>query len=288
MSFLCRPAAVLCGLAIGCQAIAAAAERPDPFPARYPSPHEQAEAEAALETAVAHLSNGNLEQAAEETLKASRLVPTATAPHVVFGMIAEKRGRAAEAVEAYREALAWNPEESRALAALDRVDAPRYGDIIGQYASQLRDLINQEREARGLHPLKSHPVLAEVAYAHSCAMRDLGFFSHESPAAGQKTSADRFLLRFEGKPRLLGENISRRWRRPQRALCPDNIALSHAELMMSTGHRHNILHPDLVYVGIGIATNPEGDYWITELFMTPRSASVTTAPRGDKSSVTAP
>jgi len=80
----------------------------------------------------------------------------------------------------------------------------------------------------------------------------------------------------------VGENISRRWRRPERALNHENIALSHGELMMSTGHRRNILHPDAVYLGIGIATNPQGDYWITQLFMTPRSPAPTSASTGDK------
>ena len=257
-------------------------ERPDPFPARYPSTLDRAAAEEALEAATELLVADKLDAAAEQVHKASRLIPTAAAPHVLAGMIAEQCGSPTQAIDEYREALAWDPGESRALAALERLKAPRFADIIGQYAVQLMDLVNQEREAEDLPPVKPHPVLAQVAYAHSCAMRDLGFFSHMSPKPGQRTPVDRFLTRFDGKPRLVGENVSRRWWRPERALNHENIIRSHGELMMSTGHRRNILHPDAVYLGIGIATNPHGDYWITQLFMTPRSPAPTSASRGDK------
>ncbi len=280
MSTSGRIAAAIALLLFARPATASSVERPDPFPARHPSTPERAAAEEALLAATELLHQGKLDAAEEETRKASRLTPTAAAPHVLAGMIAEQRGRKAKAVDHYREALAWNPDESRALAALERLEAPRYADIVSQYAAQLVDLINEERTAENLLPLKPHPVLAEVAYAHSCAMRDLGFFSHTSPRRGEETATDRFLRRFDGKPRLLGENISRRWRHPERALNPENIVRSHAELMMSTGHRRNILNPDLVYIGIGIATNPQGDYWITQVLMTPRSPSPTSASRG--------
>jgi uncharacterized protein YkwD len=280
MSISRRVAAAIALVLLARPTTASSVGRPDPFPARYPSTLERAAAEEALVAAAEFLAQGKLKAAAEETREASQLTPSAAAPHVLAGMVAEQRGRNAEAIDHYREALAWAPDESRALAALERLEAPRYADTISQYAAQLVDLINSERTAESLPPLKPHPVLAEVAYAHSCVMRDLGFFSHGSPDSDEETATARFLRRFDGKPRLLGENISRRWRRPERALNPENIARSHAELMMSTGHRHNILHPGFIYIGIGIATNPQGDYWITELFMTPRSASPSSASTG--------
>jgi uncharacterized protein YkwD len=281
-------AAVLAILLLAHPARAPAVERPDPFPARYPSAADQAAAQEALEAAAELLQGGDLEAAAEQTRTASRLTPAAATPYVMAGMVAEQQGRQAEAVDWYREALAWNPDESRALAALERLEAPRYADIVGQYAAQLIELINDERIAEGLPPLKPHPVLAEVAYAHSCAMRDLGFFSHTSPKPDEKTPVDRFLRRFDGQPRLVGENISRRWRRPERALNHENMIRSHADLMMSTGHRRNILHPEAVYVGVGIATNPQGDYWITQLFMTPRSPSPTSVSTGGQTRGSSP
>jgi len=265
----CLPLLLAFGVTLG---PSCALERPERFPAYYPSAEEATAAEAALEAATQALAEGKLEDAAEGTREAARLIPTSAKPIVLRAVIAEQQGRTAEAVDLYREALAWDPAESRALAALDRLQAPRYGDVITQYEDQLVLLTNQSREAEGVAALKPHPALAEVARGHSEAMRDLDFFSHESPKRGCRTLLGRFLKRFEGNPARLGENLSRRYTRPDPALNEGNIARSHAELMASPGHRANILNSDFVYVGVGIAVNPESDYWITEVFMKPRAA----------------
>jgi uncharacterized protein YkwD len=36
--------------------------------------------------------------------------------------------------------------------------------------------------------------------------------------------------------------------------------------MQSAGHRHNILHPGVTHVGVGLVANSRGDYWICEVF----------------------
>ncbi len=264
-------AVVAVSVSLGLSAAARPAERLDPFPAYVPSAEDGAAAQAALTAAVEALTAGRLDEAAQDAGEAGRLIPTSSAPIVVRAMIAEKREQPAEAIDLYREALAWEPEETRALAALERLGGPRYGDLVTPYEDQLVGLINQARQANGLKALRPHPALAEVARAHSAAMRDLGFFSHTSPKPGYSGAMDRFLKRFEGYPQHLAENLSRRYWRPTPALNAQNIALSHDELMHSPQHCRNILLPDVQYVGVGIAVNAEGDYWITELFMQPRA-----------------
>ncbi|MGE5531729.1 MAG: CAP domain-containing protein [Bacteroidota bacterium] len=37
--------------------------------------------------------------------------------------------------------------------------------------------------------------------------------------------------------------------------------------MASTGHRHNIMYPTFEWLGVGIAANANGDYWITQVFV---------------------
>jgi len=274
---------VVC-LSLGLDAAArSAVERPDPFPAYAPSAEDGAAAQAALTAAVEALAAEHLDEAEMRAREAARLIPTSAAPIVVLAMVAEKRERRADAVDLYREALAWNPEEPRALSALERLEAPRYADVVTPYEDQLVVLINQSREANGLKPLKPHPALAEVARAHSAAMRDLGFFSHTSPKPGCSGVMDRFLKRFEGVPQHIAENLARRYWRPTPALNPQNIALTHDELMHSPHHCANILFADAEYVGVGLAVNPEGDYWLTELFLQPRaSRSVRLIPRKDE------
>jgi uncharacterized protein YkwD len=189
---------------------------------------------------------------------------------VLLALTAEQRGAIPEAADLYREALAWDADEPRALAGLGRLQAPRFTDEVGLFEWELFGYINEARVANGLPAVKPHAALSEVARAYSASMRDRGFFDHTSPVPGETHALDRFLKRFDGTPKSLGENISRRWTRPAPALNTENIAASHAELMLSTGHRRNILKPEAVYCGVGIATNEFGDYWITELFMTPR------------------
>ena len=254
---------------------AQAVERLDPFPAYSPSEADAAAAQEALAAAVEALSAGKLDEAQENARRAASLIPTSSAPLVLLAMIAEKGEHTAEAIDLYREALAWKPDDATALAALERLDAPRYGDVATQYEDQLVVLINQARQACGLGTVKPHPALAEVARAHSAAMRDLDFFSHTSPKPGCAGAMDRFLKRFERLPRHLAENLSRRYWRPTPALNEPNITLSHQELMRSPHHCGNILGVDFEYVGVGIAVNPEGDYWITELFMKPRESKET-------------
>lgn len=256
--------------ALLCQGLNVTAAHENYFPAYRPSVEDAQAAQAALEAATAALAVGTVEEAAEYAQRAARLIPTASTPRVVLAIIAEKRGDKAEAITLYREALAWNPRDEDAAAGLQRLGAQRYPDVVSQYEEQLVRLVNETRQAYGLKPLKPHPVLSLVAREHSAAMRDLGFFSHTSPIPGCQTTLARFLRRFEGYPKHLGENLARRYWRPTPALNEQNIALTHEELMQSPHHRENILHPTSEYVGVGIAVNPAGDYWLTELFMEPR------------------
>ncbi|MGQ9732686.1 MAG: tetratricopeptide repeat protein, partial [Candidatus Zipacnadales bacterium] len=167
-------------------------ERLKPFPAYYPSPADQAAAQRALRSAAEHLAGGHFGEAEQAVREAARLLPTAAVPFVMLGMIAEQQGRTTEAIEFYREALAWEPNESQALSALERLGAPSYENPVSQYEDQLVQLINAERRTAGLPTLKPHPVLAEVARAFSASMRDEGFFAHRSPLPGQTTALDRF------------------------------------------------------------------------------------------------
>jgi len=270
-----RSLMVLLVLTLASLGSAQAVERLDPFPAYSPSEADAAAAQDALKAAAEALTAEKLAEAQRSARRAASLIPTSSAPLVLLAMIAEKGEHTAEAIDLYREALAWKPDDATALAALERLNAPRYADVTTQYEDQLAGLINQARQSCGLGTLKPHPALAEVARAHSAAMRDLNFLSHTSPKAGCAGAMDRFLKRFEGYPQHLAENLSRRYWRPTPALNGPNITLSHQELMLSPHHCSNILGAGFEYVGVGLAVNAEGDYWITELFMKPRASKET-------------
>ncbi|MBI3287023.1 MAG: CvpA family protein [Chloroflexi bacterium] len=99
-------------------------------------------------------------------------------------------------------------------------------------------LINAERAKAGLPVLIMDEDLRRVARAHSEDMLRRGYFSHSTPEG--KSPSDR-LIEASISFGVAGENI---------ALAPD-VAVAHAGLMESPGHRENILSPAFRRVGIG-------------------------------------
>jgi uncharacterized protein YkwD len=101
------------------------------------------------------------------------------------------------------------------------------------------DLLNAEREARGLPILAWDDRAAMVAKAHSEDMAANGFVGHVSPTTGDAAT------RFE-RAGIVGtvvrENVARGYG-------PKGI---HESLMNSPGHRANLLAPDITHVGIGV------------------------------------
>ena len=122
-------------------------------------------------------------------------------------------------------------------------------------------LINREREARGLRPLALDPELSEVARAHSREMAAKGYFAHESPTPGLRTPMERYRSAFPGTPQYLAvaENIF--------YSSVVSAERGHKALMGSPGHRKNILDGRFEAVGIGTYTNPAGEYWVTQMFL---------------------
>jgi uncharacterized protein YkwD len=105
--------------------------------------------------------------------------------------------------------------------------------------ARMLEMVNREREAAGLKPLKPDPELTEVARQHSADMFARGYFSHYTPEG--KDPFDR--MREAGvKFRVAGENL---------ALAP-TLEIAHTGLMNSPGHRANILHKSFGRLGIGI------------------------------------
>ncbi|HLT39084.1 MAG TPA: CAP domain-containing protein [Enhygromyxa sp.] len=101
------------------------------------------------------------------------------------------------------------------------------------------DLLNAEREARGLPALAWDERAAAVAKAHSQDMADHGFVGHVSPTTGDASA------RFERakiRGTVVRENVARGYG-------PKGI---HESLMNSPGHRANLIAEDVTHVGIGV------------------------------------
>lgn len=125
-------------------------------------------------------------------------------------------------------------------------------------------LINLERAANGLAPLRLNFLLNAAAETHSRWMNDADVFSHTG--AGGSSSRARMIEAgyvFSGTSNS-GENIAWQSQRGAAGISDDVIDL-HKGLMLSTGHRANILNPNYVEIGIGIEVGEftlEGRNWL--------------------------
>ena len=124
--------------------------------------------------------------------------------------------------------------------------------------SELIDLINAERLSHGVGPVRPSNVLMQVARAHSQDMIDRAFFDHANPDGwGPGDRLDNAGYNWMN----YGENIGGGY--------------SSAELMSngwmnSSGHRANMLNPELTEIGVAYVAGGFYEHYWTALFATPR------------------
>jgi uncharacterized protein YkwD len=219
---------------------------------------------AAYREALSDWQAGHQQQAISGFSRAAQLAPRWGAPNARLGVIHQLQGREIEAREQYALTQA---------ASLDSPTPPSEEEaklrvlMIANEAYVIY-LINAARLQQGLTPLAPDPTLGIVARRHSEEMRDQQYFSHQSPTPGLTTCQDRFRAVFGYKPRLIGENVARRWG-SLFCLTEEKILGTHNDLMASPGHRQNILLAEVQWLGVGLAANTNGDYWLTEVFVEP-------------------
>ncbi len=102
------------------------------------------------------------------------------------------------------------------------------------------DMLNQQRQAVGVNPVKADLRLTAVGRAKANDMKVNNYFNHTSPTYG---SAWAMMQQAGITVRWAGENISGN----------KSVARSMAALMLSPGHKANILDPRFTHVGVGIA-----------------------------------
>jgi len=209
----------------------------------------------------------------DDASRAAKALSSWPDAQILLGYCHELAGHRAEAVSAYRNALHFAPADLHAIEALvnlgylPAVPGIRGTDTDAADLEQLVvDLINEERARVGLPRLTVNQTLVKLARLHSAEMRDLQYFSHESPTPELRGLRQRYDQLAHDRPRILGENVSRRYGWPS-MLTAANVRLSHAGLMQSPPHRANMLNPEFGEIGVGFAINDRGDYWITEVFM---------------------
>ena len=131
-------------------------------------------------------------------------------------------------------------------------------DFAAQQKSLL-ELTNAERKKKDLAPVKASPLLYKVALAHSQSMAKAGKLEHKLDG---KSPLDR--LRDAGYQfNSMGENVARL-----------SGSTSMETLMKmwieSKIHRDNILNPDVTEIGLGLASDGNGQIYYTQILARPR------------------
>ncbi len=134
--------------------------------------------------------------------------------------------------------------------------------------AQLLDLLNQDRAAAGLLPVRADARLMEVARWRSEDMVARNFFGHD---LGGFTIAS--ILRERQIPfRLAGENIVSNTFDDL-----STVTFAQIELMKSPTHRENILQADYNQVGIGVAVGLDRKTVFTQIFVQSMPSATPTA-----------
>ncbi|HWR43471.1 CAP domain-containing protein [Sporomusa sp.] len=116
------------------------------------------------------------------------------------------------------------------------------------------NLLNADRAANGLPPLKLNLVVTAVAERHAQDEIDRNFFAHVNPDG--KSPFDR--MRSAGISfGYAGENLA----------INRNVTAAQQAFMNSPGHRANILNPNYKQVGIGVRYSPQGSVYIVQNFI---------------------
>jgi uncharacterized protein YkwD len=150
-------------------------------------------------------------------------------------------------------AVAAGASPASAATGCASVDVPTARTSTVALANAALCLVNQERSARGLKPLKSNRRLARAANSHAKDMVAHGYFSHDSMNGG--TFVDRIRKAGYVPARsfpTLGEDLA--WGSGTLGT-PREIVQSWME---SPPHRANILNPRFREAGMGVAFGDPG------------------------------
>lgn len=153
------------------------------------------------------------------------------------------------------------PEATASCATRQRyAHASARASVASRDEHRAFELINDERRARGLMPLRWDDDLAHMARDHSEEMGRGNFLAHVD-AAGRDTFARAALEGVCGWS-ALGENIA------YNQGFEDPVAFAVERWMQSVKHRDNILRPGFTHAGLGIAKTDDGRIYFTQVFVT--------------------
>jgi uncharacterized protein YkwD len=160
--------------------------------------------------------------------------------------------------------------DARAAIVGDCTPLSNWGTPRQDLVQAVLNLVNQNRAASGLGPLKLSPTLTNAALWKSRHMAYFQYMQHDDPAPPvARTWYDRVLTCGYSPNAGAGENIAYGYQTPD--------AVMNA-WMNSAGHRANILNASYRAIGIGVAASASGLLYWTQDFGTVDDSGSTTPP----------
>ena len=119
------------------------------------------------------------------------------------------------------------------------------------FSKKTVDLVNIERQSKGLLPLAFDEELSQVALIKANDLAINGYWEHSSPLYG---SPWEMAANFDYTYKSFGENIARTYKTPEEVV---------VAWMDSEGHRLNILKDNYTKLGVGVTKDKNGNlYWV--------------------------
>lgn len=155
--------------------------------------------------------------------------------------------------------ITFNVHAADFRSSLREIRAVSYDSSrVAEYAEQVAVLVNKERNAYGLQPVKISPTLSEAANIRAGELKEN--FSHTRPNG---TSCFTAMSELGIQYRAAAENIAYGQKNPESVM---------NAWMNSSGHRANILNEKMEYIGVGVIYR-DGVYYWSQFFAASNSLS---------------
>lgn len=155
--------------------------------------------------------------------------------------------------------IAFNVHAADFRSSMQEVKTVSYDNSqLAEYAEQVAVLVNKERKAYGLQPVKVSPALSEAANIRAGEIKEN--FSHTRPNG---TSCFTAMSELGIQYRSAAENIAYGQKDPESVM---------NAWMNSSGHRANILNEKMEYIGVGVIYR-NGVYYWSQFFAVSNSLS---------------
>jgi uncharacterized protein YkwD len=155
--------------------------------------------------------------------------------------------RALTTLLAFGAMFAANPARAADTARCPGSTAVPAAGTVEQATDQVVCLVNAERTARGLRPLRGDGDLRQAARRHSADMVRRTYFSHVTPGGADLSDRMRSVGYGSGRSWRAGEALG--WGTGARA----TPAALVDEWLASPPHRHILLDPGYRELGVGVA-----------------------------------